>query len=785
MTYVLMNADYRVEHEKPVIYLFARDGKGKLKSFAVTGFKPYFWVPENEVTFTDETLTAMDKTTVAKVEVNIPREVREKRRKFSRAYEADILFPLRFLIDRGIRAGFTIAKDKEGYKRVIPAADNPNVRLKRAYLDIEVKVTGRYPADPRTAKNMILALTLIIHDPNKNEHKLYAWPVKDEMHERSMLIEFIQVMEQERPDVIVGWNIFYDLATIVGRAKWLLKDNPRTSYHNISPMGFVVVRQRDVHIAGVSTFDLRDAYARFFNWKTFPSYKLNDIVKDEEYGLGWNLQFDYQNDMHEDNLDAVMKYNGKHTEALYELDIKFTLVDQNDDVRRAVGCRLEQSLATSQYADVLLLRLYKNKLVLPSKYEEAKKYEYEGALVLQPKRGVFENVVALDFSAMYPTAIISQNLSPETLTDEHHPNARKVGKHWFMREPRGVVPIAFQELLDVRKEVKKEMRKYPRDSKEYKQLDLRQYALKQLIAAMYGYFALEGGRMYYPQVSEATTYMGRYYMMQLKELVEKKGFNVLYGDTDAVLIEAPEDPIRQGKELENLINHYFQVKAQELNWYISPNVEFEQAYGRLLFSGKKKRYAGICIFYKGKETEEIIIKGFEARRSDAADITRKAQLGAVDIILRGKSERELRNFVKEMDDIVSSLPLEECGIPKKLKKYLDDYKVPGYVQGMYYANKHLGKDFGPGDRPFVMWVKKPLPGKPVYFTAGKKENKYKLRWVALENNEDLEQWHPYVDWGLQTQKIVHKKLEPILEAYGLSMSEILSDQKQMPLEAFA
>lgn len=45
--------------------------------------------------------------------------------------------------------------------------------------------------------------------------------------------------------------------------------------------------------------------------------------------------------------------------------------------------------------------------------------KYLGAYVPSPKSGAYVSpVIALDFASLYPSIIIANNLSPETITDE-------------------------------------------------------------------------------------------------------------------------------------------------------------------------------------------------------------------------------------------------------------------------------------------------------------------------------------------------------------------------------
>ena len=104
----------------------------------------------------------------------------------------------------------------------------------------------------------------------------------------------------------------------------------------------------------------------------------------------------------------------------------------------------------------------------------------------------------------------------------------------------------------------------------------------------------------------------------------------------------------------------------------------------------------------------------------------------------------------------------------------------------------MGKKFEPGDRPLIFYIKRMKDGLPTRLVyektdnRGRKKTQFKpVEWVPLDSSKELEEWFSYIDWEKQTYKIVTRKLEDILDAFGLTMSEIIHDQKQMKLEGFA
>ena len=75
----------------------------------------------------------------------------------------------------------------------------------------------------------------------------------------------------------------------------------------------------------------------------------------------------------------------------------------------------------SQYVEWHLMRSIQKKNEIasnkPKRDETIKRFSYsfEGAFVYQPKAGLYENIVIVDFRSLYPSIIVSHNISPDTI----------------------------------------------------------------------------------------------------------------------------------------------------------------------------------------------------------------------------------------------------------------------------------------------------------------------------------------------------------------------------------
>jgi len=806
MNYLLVDSCYKIIENEPVIFLIGRspDGKEK-KCFGWNSPAPYFYYEDPGGVYKGiKTAKSGPKiVNCSKVETRIPSDVAKKRDTFSYTFESDVLYEIRCLIDRKIFAGFQITDTGD----VIPA-ENPECRLTRVHVDTEVETRGAFP-DPDKARNMILTIVAKYHNPNTGEIEDFTMTACKPSEERHMIMAFIDWIKEKQPDVWIGWNPQFDVKTIVNRAK-----RCKVEAERMSPVRIIrETGMNDKKIVGIQIFDLMDGFKKYFQGKTFEDYTLEGVAsREDQYGVSMEADdFDYENYMNRKHIDIILEYNKRDVERTWAIDNKHGIVNQFDGVSRVVGCSLNDTLTTTRYVEILLLREFHGHYALARRHKE-ERLKYEGAFVFQPKKGLYDNVIALDFSQMYPTIIRSNNLSPETLSTKEIAGWKKIANVWVDMKTPGIVPRIFERLSVARMKVKDDMSMLKLDlnknpmSKDlinkYNILDNMQYEIKQLIAAMYGQFAFPFSRLYVPQISECTTFMGRKMILKTMEFSKELGYNPIYGDTDSVLIEVGENPVEKGKKIEETVNSLFDQMAVEESWRFVPRIEFEKVYERILFHGKKKRYAGMRVWNKGAAIRELDIKGFEARRSDAAKWSRYAQKQLLDYILSGAGENQISIFIKELVAKASSEPLESIGLPQKVAKPLEEYYRPSSKKGLYYYDHIFNKTPLSGERYYKVLLQKKFWWRVrLYVTAPKaceekgiqlKTNIYDVDWIGLKKNKEFEMtdeynisWRDKVDWKLQTEKIIENKIDPILDVIDTTTKMILQDQKQTKLFAFA
>ncbi|MGV9141910.1 MAG: DNA polymerase domain-containing protein, partial [Promethearchaeota archaeon] len=308
----------------------------------------------------------------------------------------------------------------------------------------------------------------------------------------------------------------------------------------MSPVNTVYQRgsgdRREIEVKGRLVVDLMESYDEFYGNEQLETKALEPICK-EEVDIE-ESDFDYsklEKDNWKNHIDEIIEYNKLDVERMVKLDRELNIIEHFESIRRTTGCLFDQSYRTSGFVDSLMLRKYKDKYVLPrAKKSEKKKFE-GGFVKLFTGSGLYKWVAVLDFSSHYPTAIKNYNMSPETLVDKPK-NAYTVdtemGKVYFKKDKRGILPKVFDEMGELRNEMKKKRDNNEDNDELWKYYHKRQYVLKTIINSFFGYFGYPGSRLYIPELAASVTAIGREYILQTVDYAkEEYGYQSRYSDS--------------------------------------------------------------------------------------------------------------------------------------------------------------------------------------------------------------------------------------------------------------
>src|SRR2546425_1611155 len=374
---------------------------------------------------------------------------------------------------------------------------------------------------------------------------------------------------------------------------------------------------------------------------------------------------------------------------------------------------------------------------------------YKGAIVLETKCGLHDNVASLDFSSMYPSLMIKYNISPDTLvTGKEREDVFEVPevKHRFRKNPSGFYRIVLTKLIDARETTKAELKRTAKSDLRYPLLKAREKAVKVMTNAVYGYAGWAGARWYSKEVAESAAALGRETINRAISLAKSLGLIVFYGDTDSLFVNYDEKLVQK-----------FQA---EIDRQLGLEINLSEVYKRILFTEAKKKYAGL------RTDGQIDVVGLEAVRGDWSNLARDVQNTVLRMVLEDANASRATAYVLNLTSNLKSkkLPLSSFIIWKTLTKPVGAYEVNApHVE----VAKKMAKDGWPvtaGDKVGFVITKK--PGK----LFQKAEPHYK------ETIED-------VDFDYYVRNQIVPAAARILEILGVPEDKLLAPASQTSLSA--
>ena len=784
-TISINQVEYSSGEGGPTVHVFGRDEKGASRKLDVVGFRPYFYavigsvnpkyLPPGITIDTTKLYRSIQGETCARIYTENPGDVRNIRDKFDHR-EADVVFTSRFQIDTGLKSGVTYPLDTCDVKEIAPVDVNYPARV--CIVDIECSDERGWPD---SEKDPIICITC--HDSfddtyvtfllaknhpgagkeidsqkplangcfDKTNHAIGTFT-----SETALLKAFSQYIRSRDPDILTGWNFTgFDMPYILGRFA-ALHINPES-------LARLPGRSDKVQIRGRQLFDLLAGYKKMHLTQK-ESYRLDAVAKDE---IG-EEKVHFTGKICKLSPALLVEYNFKDVELCVKIDRKDEIVDFHREIAKYVGCSLEKTLNSMPVIDTYILRKAHGKFVLPSKshLRDEGEDQFKGAVVFAPKKGIHKNVIVLDLKSLYPMAMMTGNMSPDT-KDPDGEIVTPIGVR-FKKSPDGMVRSIQSEFLKERDEMKRMRNTFPFGSRDYKLYDMKQNVVKVLMNSYYGVSGNSAFRLHDREIGASVTAVGREILEHNRQSIEEEGYEVILGDTDSAASPIEESLGREGtiavaRALEKKLNDSYPAFAKKvLNADVSYfSVKFEKLYDRFFSGGKKKRYAGLLTWKEGKDVHEIDIVGFEIRRSDSPFVTKVAQKILVESVLNGVDyedvKKEIRGIVKNYR--LQKYSLDEIGIPGGIGKGLDEYEnKDAQVRGAIYANEHMGANFGKGSKPKRIYIKAVPAGYP------------KTDVICFEYGDQVPEGF-VVDIDVMLEKTIQKPLERIMDALQWNWTE--------------
>ena len=570
--------------------------------------------------------------------------------------------------------------------------------------------------------------------------------------EEELLSDFLDIWEQINPTIVTGWNIdYFDIPYLFKRMCDILGIEEAVRLSPIKLVRFMD-RRGKYQIAGVAALDYLDLYKKF-TYTEQPNYRLDTIAK-AEVDKG---KYEYEGTLAElkrDNINGFLEYNLNDVHLVSMLDDKMKLIQLVMGICTVGHVPYEEYGFSSRWLEgALITDLHRKGIVCPNKSPTAKEEMDEkdksgnkgfaGAYVKEPKSGRHEWVFSLDLQSLYPSIIMSLNISPETKigkvlnwnvaahnrneiseyhiedSEERQTTVDREEFTQFMENGKfalssngiiyrtdkiGMIPEIldrwFDERLGYQKLMKEAAHNGNTEQEEY--WDMRQHIQKIFLNSLYGVLGLPIFRFYDVDNALAVTATGqdviktsaRVINMEYNELLGTKDEDYcIYIDTDSLYFSVvpfgggKDKTIEMARAAALKLNKFYDRMAKQL-FFISNKHRFVingETIASAAFWVTKKRYAMKQVYdlKTDMDVDKITIKGLDVVRSSFPTAFRRFMKEVLVDILDDVPKEELDAKILAFYNSLPQIPITDVArntAVKNISKYsVTDQRLGEYV----------------------------------------------------------------------------------------------------------
>src|SRR3989338_8194804 len=580
------------QESKAYLYFYGRLENGE-SFLTINETRPYFFIKKADQKKAEELLKKeklninievcdmkdFQERSVVKILVDIPPTVPKIRKEFEdngiQCYEADIRFVYRTIIDKELLGSIEIEGEFETTKLVSRIYTEPNItkatihapKLTVLSFDIETSMSTeeifsiaiaarKYKEEKTIRKNFIVA-----------KHKVEYAHTETCHSEKDMLEAFQKIVNGIDPDIITGWNVVdFDFRVIRDRCKhyripFKIGRSEEETKVRIEAQFF---KESSVTIVGRQVLDgialLKNSFIKLDDYKLDTAAKtiigkkkaldFSGDNAENKHKLGKGAQIE---ELFKHDPLTLVKYNEKDAELVLEILEAKDLINLVIQRSMLTGMQIDRVNASIASLDSLYIREARKRgyVCQGSAYSEGEE-RIKGGFVRESMPGIYDYIIVCDFKSLYPSIIRSFNVDPLSFQKDGTiiaPNGAQ------FRNEDGILPKLIQRLWEQRDEAKKR-----KDA-------VASYAIKIIMNSFYGVLASPMCRFYSHAMAGAITGWGQEIVKEAAAEVEKKGYTVIYGDTDSIFIETKKDDYKDackiGAEIAEHISHYFQKKIRE------------------------------------------------------------------------------------------------------------------------------------------------------------------------------------------------------------------------------
>ncbi len=294
-----------------------------------------------------------------------------------------------------------------------------------------------------------------------------------------------------------------------------------------------------------------------------------------------------------------------------------------------------------------------------------------GGFVYEPRVGLHEGVGEVDFTSMYPSLMVKNNISAETVLCKCCPDShlRIPELNYHICEKRtGIVPKALALIVSKRLSYKR-LRDEAQDAQLREVYDRRQAALKWILVTCFGYLGYRNAKFGTIDGHIGVCAFGRDAFLKAARMAEARGFTVIHGIVDSLWLKKEDASIQD-----------YQALCKEISAETGVPLNFEGRYKWIVFLpsrvhpniGVLNRYYGVM------ENGKVKVRGLEVRRRDTPPCIHDAQTEMIQTLSSASGSKEFFEKIPEALRIV-----------KAVRQKLLDGEVPVWD---LIVTKHLSKN---------------------------------------------------------------------------------------------
>ncbi len=682
-------------------------------------------------------------------------------------YEADIPPPDRYMMERFITAPVLFRGEADEHGRLLNAEMKPGTqyrpRLRLVSLDIETSAHGELYsiALEGCGQRQVFMLSPENGDAGGLDFQL------DYCGSRAQMIERLNAWFAEHdPDAIIGWNLVqFDLRILRAHAEQcgvplrLGRGGAQMEWreHGARAQHYFAAAAGRLVIDGIEAL-------RAATW-SFPSFSL-EYVAQSLLGEGKSIDNPYQR-MEEiqrrfdEDKPALARYNLKDCELVTRLFEKADLIAFLLERASVTGLPVDRmGGSVAAFTHLYLPRMHRLGYVAPN-LGDVTGENSPGGFVMDSRPGLYDSVLVLDYKSLYPSIIRTFLIDPVGLIEGLSDPSDE-------QSVPGFIGARFSRRKHCLPEIVRHVWESRDRAKRQHNAPLSQ-ALKIIMNAFYGVLGSSGCRFFDPRLASSITMRGHEIMRQTRELIEAKGYDVIYGDTDSTFVwlrqpYAEEDAVKIGNALAEHVNAWWKAHLRERYGLDSAlELQFERHYSRFLMptvrgaeEGSKKRYAGLTRAQNGGD--DIVFKGLETVRTDWTPLAQQFQRELYRRIFQRESYADyVRDYVRqtlsgELDD--------RLAYRKRLRRPLQDYRanVPPHVRAARVAD-----DFNRAK------------GRPLQYQNG--------GWISyvmtVAGPQPLETLAAPIDHGFYVERQLKPVADAILAFMGSDFETVMSGQARL------